>query len=1031
MYSRRLEKSVRHGAPTLLEQHVAFDFSISVRVFLFLLSRRYSRVCVWREIISAMSTIEKRRQALENKLEIPHAAIQQQAVFSIAQLASEALLASKSRTQQHQHQHVASITSITKSSNEFLQSLVNVCLSHRSASVVEAAIEALQSLVRHEQALLPRALLVQELLGVWSTMPATVVPLATSVLVQLEREIYRQQQRANASEDLKQQHRSMAIMSNVGARSNALVQALSSRASTSITLLTIMSRALERLSHDSTQHQQQHQHDHRQHHDDDDEDREDTIITWSEFLGVFGAAIRWLLMRSSVELSGFRVALHSNLVRMLAASSDDNDHDSDNDHWIGWEVAAMLAAFLPYYSVRSTNDLAYVIQVYNHLLDALQHGGHAHERLVLEFTLARRLLSTMCERRALGDEIASLLSVLRRMRVEFQADLAHDPLVPVGLAYLLLGGTRDEQLAVLQLIDDLLDAHRSGTTGGLHWRAMVLPFLVFPLLQLVSCPITSIREQCESLLHAIDQATSTSSSKQSSATASDATAARLDAAALAACEQEHPDAIDSDLSALFSVQLLLAKTMSTTTTTTTTNNSECCQLLAWLHQAAETLACESTASSLNSAMLNFCVAPFVFHSTPRVRSAAMAVIKATVPLNALECGMAFLPLLMYRLGRETDATVLLDVLYALPALGADESCYPAVSRTLMPLLDHTVLAPTAVQLWCRLWQVQFRAFGRLTSVLQRTYEQSTSKDEHTRDQLQIAVAVALRDICARNPSRGLDLISLLSTILGSDGSAPVVCFAIQALHALCAGTDKDEGVIEFRTAWHVISAKLGKDTRPMVLEQLCRLLEQGTSEVELATEVEGEQPPPNAEQSHDDDEQDDQAEEPDGDAEPEASEATDGQADETEDQAEGDDEDGEDEEEEEEEVDFVQDMLQRIIACCGHADAPVREAAFKALHQYGKTHLPLITDYTHRAYNACIYDRADGVRAAARPIVTMVLQDELRFLHRLGSNATHPFPALRSLAQVSEYVREAYDEASQPSLVCCTVRAMCCLFQCS
>lgn len=53
------------------------------------------------------------------------------------------------------------------------------------------------------------------------------------------------------------------------------------------------------------------------------------------------------------------------------------------------------------------------------------------------------------------------------------------------------------------------------------------------------------------------------------------------------------------------------------------------------------------------------------------------------------------------------------------------------------------------------------------------------------DEVRIAIAGSIRDVCQAKPASGVDLVGLMSSILSKDTNAIPVALAIEALTLLC------------------------------------------------------------------------------------------------------------------------------------------------------------------------------------------------------------------------------------------------------
>ncbi|XP_071541136.1 focadhesin-like isoform X1 [Panulirus ornatus] len=173
------------------------------------------------------------------------------------------------------------------------------------------------------------------------------------------------------------------------------------------------------------------------------------------------------------------------------------------------------------------------------------------------------------------------------------------------------------------------------------------------------------------------------------------------------------------------------------------------------------------------------------------------------------------PMLLYRLGRETDPTTRLTILYTLPSLAVNKLCVALVLKTLLAFWSSGSLRPLVLRLVFDLWTVEPRTYSYLSQLI---HDKSINTSE-----IQIARAFVVASVCKAKPSQhGAELLPLLSGFLnecrGESGTAQTL-IALDGIHDLCANQ-----VIDLRTTWRVIAPKLVRDKRPGVTEKLCLLL---------------------------------------------------------------------------------------------------------------------------------------------------------------------------------------------------------------
>ncbi|KAL8110066.1 protein RST1 isoform X1 [Apium graveolens] len=143
----------------------------------------------------------------------------------------------------------------------------------------------------------------------------------------------------------------------------------------------------------------------------------------------------------------------------------------------------------------------------------------------------------------------------------------------------------------------------------------------------------------------------------------------------------------------------------------------------------------------------------------------------------------------------------LKLLGVLPSLASHPAMVPLVVQTILPMLQNDttpMLYATATRVLCKTWEMNDRVFGSLQSVLlpKRFIQYASERD------ICISMAISLRDICKKDPDRGVDLILSVSACIEScDPSIHTI--GLLSLAHLC-----EADVIDFYTAWGVIQKHL-------------------------------------------------------------------------------------------------------------------------------------------------------------------------------------------------------------------------------
>lgn len=175
--------------------------------------------------------------------------------------------------------------------------------------------------------------------------------------------------------------------------------------------------------------------------------------------------------------------------------------------------------------------------------------------------------------------------------------------------------------------------------------------------------------------------------------------------------------------------------------------------------------------------------------------------------------------------------MLLKLLELLPSLASHSVMIPLIVQTILPMLHKdakAVLYATGTRLLCKTWEINDRAFGNLQGVLRPKSFTEFLSDKH----ISISMAASIRDICRKDPDRGVDLILSVSACVESQD--PVIqAIGLQSVAHLC-----ESDVIDFYTAWDVIAKHvLDHFWEPTVAHSLCLFLKWGAMDAEAYPEA--------------------------------------------------------------------------------------------------------------------------------------------------------------------------------------------------
>ncbi|XP_075981084.1 focadhesin [Anticarsia gemmatalis] len=186
-----------------------------------------------------------------------------------------------------------------------------------------------------------------------------------------------------------------------------------------------------------------------------------------------------------------------------------------------------------------------------------------------------------------------------------------------------------------------------------------------------------------------------------------------------------------------------------------------------------------------------------------------------------EVSVQLLPVLVYKIGRDKCPAVRLECLRALPLMAKTKENVPTIVSVLNKMKAYKGV-PTSllIMLFTSLAETQVRCFPYLREML---VDAGISRADDLKWELDIAKAVAVRRICETRPSdHGLELVSVISSILnrcGDKSGAVATCVCLQSLARLWRGA-----ALAPPSTWRALEPKLGRDSRPSVQVNLCKLL---------------------------------------------------------------------------------------------------------------------------------------------------------------------------------------------------------------
>ncbi|KAJ4973244.1 hypothetical protein NE237_006418 [Protea cynaroides] len=181
--------------------------------------------------------------------------------------------------------------------------------------------------------------------------------------------------------------------------------------------------------------------------------------------------------------------------------------------------------------------------------------------------------------------------------------------------------------------------------------------------------------------------------------------------------------------------------------------------------------------------------------------------------------------------KSSSHEILIKLLEVLPSLASHSMMIPLIVQTILPMLHKQakpVLYATATRLLCKTWEVTDRVFGNL-QVLVHPKRFSEFMPERN---ICISMAASVRDVCRKNPDRGVDLILSVSACIESPDPT-IQALGFQSLSHLC-----EADVVDFYTAWDVIAKHvLDYTVDPVIAHGICILLRWGAMDAEAYSEL--------------------------------------------------------------------------------------------------------------------------------------------------------------------------------------------------
>ncbi|XP_038155293.1 focadhesin [Cyprinodon tularosa] len=183
---------------------------------------------------------------------------------------------------------------------------------------------------------------------------------------------------------------------------------------------------------------------------------------------------------------------------------------------------------------------------------------------------------------------------------------------------------------------------------------------------------------------------------------------------------------------------------------------------------------------------------------------------------------SLLPVLLFKLSKETNAGSIHAVLNCLPNLGTHKLCVPMVLQTLHMLASSPKLRAVAMRLMAALWKRQDRVYPELQRLLSQQDTRVLVGKDAQWEQI-LARAACIRDVCRERPyQHGGDMLAAISLTLQQCSRADLAtpaALVLQGLQELCRAE-----VVDIVSTWRSLAAELRRDSRPAMVKAIAELL---------------------------------------------------------------------------------------------------------------------------------------------------------------------------------------------------------------
>ncbi|XP_053593592.1 focadhesin [Microplitis demolitor] len=173
-----------------------------------------------------------------------------------------------------------------------------------------------------------------------------------------------------------------------------------------------------------------------------------------------------------------------------------------------------------------------------------------------------------------------------------------------------------------------------------------------------------------------------------------------------------------------------------------------------------------------------------------------------------------LSMLLYKLSNSRKIEETKELLFILPELAVSKENVPIIVQTLQTLVAaDEPLKYVAINLFLKAWMVEPRCHRYLLTAL----IDMNRNDKSTKANVTCAKAMVF--ICENKPEHGAELVPLLSQTLNRCGDtvgSAASALALRGISALCVA-----GIADVCSTWRVLSPKMNKEERSIVIKSMC------------------------------------------------------------------------------------------------------------------------------------------------------------------------------------------------------------------